>query len=317
MIDRDKLLYIKNILSLHNDDVDLTAAYNIMTSLKEKNTLKFLTHISNYINSLHEFKTIGVNLLEGDKEGNLYQFYTNLLKLTNRDLDRHYLENVLSATRKHKDREKDILDSFSPNQMIAKKELLTAVDNLGILDKDSTVIIWGCWYGSILIPYFQKKVKKIIGVDIDNTSIKIAQNTFFKDYDNIEFTQRDVFSTKYKSYYLDANLIINTSCEHMPPMKEWPWFRYSSMEGDTIYPKGYADDKPNRKKIYSSPKLSDNCYFAFQSNNMFGIEGHINCVNSIEEFKDQMPERAHIMYEEEIEDTRGTRYMLVGKFNSL
>ena len=46
---------------------------------------------------------------------------------------------------------------------------------------------------------------------------------------------------------------------------------------------------------------------------MFGIEGHINCVNSLEEFKSQLPERARVLYQEEIEDTRGTRYMLVGK----
>jgi hypothetical protein len=50
---------------------------------------------------------------------------------------------------------------------------------------------------------------------------------------------------------------------------------------------------------------------------MFDIEGHVNCVNSLQEFKDQMPERAEILFEEEVEDTRGTRYMLVGKLTSL
>ena len=57
--------------------------------------------------------------------------------------------------------------------------------------------------------------------------------------------------------------------------------------------------------------------FALQSNNMFGIEGHINCVNSIDEFEDQLPEGVKVVFREEIKDTRGTRYMLVGKFNSL
>jgi hypothetical protein len=50
---------------------------------------------------------------------------------------------------------------------------------------------------------------------------------------------------------------------------------------------------------------------------MFDIEGHVNCVNSLQEFKDQMPERAEILFEEEVKDTRGTRYMLVGKLKSL
>ena len=89
----------------------------------------------------------------------------------------------------------------------------------------------------------------------------------------------------------------------MPPMKEWKWFELGSLKEDGILGK--------------DPKLSSNCYFAFQSNNMFGIEGHVNCVNSLEEFKDQMPKRAKILYEEEVKDTRGTRYMLVGKFMPL
>jgi hypothetical protein len=89
-------------------------------------------------------------------------------------------------------------------------------------------------------------------------------------------------------------------------MKEWKWFQKGALATDSQY-----------KHKFESPKLSDNCYFAFQSNNMFGIEGHVNCVNSLQEFKDQMPERAEILFEEEVEDTRGTRYMLVGKLTSL
>lgn len=304
MIDRDKLPYIKNILSLHNDSVDLSMAYNIITSLKDKNTLHFLKQVSDNLNSLYEFKTVGINLLEGEKEGNLYQFYTNLLKITNRELDIEYLSNVLLAGRRFKDRETDILDSFSPNQMASKTELINAVDDLNILDKDSTVVIWGCWYGSVLIPYLNKKVKKIVGIDLDKKALRIAKNTLFENYDNVEFIEGDVFA-KYKNVYMDTNLFINTSCEHMPPMKEWPWFGAGALEGDID------------NTTFRTPKLSNNCYFAFQSNNMFGIEGHINCVNSIKEFEDQLPERAEVLYREEIEDTRGTRYMLVGKFKTL
>ena len=138
----------------------------------------------------------------------------------------------------------------------------------------------------------------------------------FSEHKNVDFQCFDVFE-KYIDTYKDTNLIINTSCEHMPPMKEWPWFRYSAMETDTVYPKGYADDKPFYKRVYDEAKLSSNCWFAFQSNNMFGIEGHINCVNSLEEFESQLPERARVYFRDEVEDTRGTRYMLVGKFMPL
>ena len=86
-------------------------------------------------------------------------------------------------------------------------------------------------------------------------------------------------------------------------MKEWPWFGPGAIKEDN--------------EIGKDPKISSNCYFAFQSNNMFDIEGHINCVNSLDEFKQQMPERAKVLHEEKIVDTRGTRYMLIGKFMPL
>ena len=54
-------------------------------------------------------------------------------------------------------------------------------------------------------------------------------------------------------------------------------------------------------------------YFAFQSNNMFDIEGHINCVNTIEDFKKQLPNNAKVLIEDEIKDDRGIRFTLIGK----
>ena len=240
----------------------------------------------------------------------------NILNINNDNIDTKLLYDVISIVQEDPSRSKDLLDSFSSNQVASKYALLNAVDNLNFLDNDSTVVIWGSWYGSILIPELANKVKKIISIDLDETPLQIAKNRLFANYKNIEYVCDDVFKT-YRDAYLNINLIINTSCEHMSPMKEWPWFRFSSMETDTVHPKGYADDNPDRKKVYMSPKLSSNCYFAFQSNNMFGIEGHVNCVNSLQEFKDQMPERAEILFEEEVEDTRGTRYMLIGKLTAL
>ena len=240
----------------------------------------------------------------------------NILNLNNTDVDTKLLYDVISVIKEDPSLEHNLLDSFSSNQVASKYALLNAVDNLNILDKQSTVVIWGSWYGSILIPALTNKVKKIVSIDLDEAPLQIAKNRLFENYKNIEYVCDDVFKT-YRDAYLNTNLIINTSCEHMLPMKEWKWFKYSSMETDTVYPKGYADDNPDRRKIFKSPKLSSNCYFAFQSNNMFDIEGHVNCVNSLQEFKDQMPERAEILFEEEVEDTRGTRYMLVGKLTSI
>ena len=282
MIDREKLQYVKNVLSLTNEDVDITELYNLVTAINRNDELYFLT---------------------------------TMFKLLQPETDASLLKTVFELIKEDPSLEKTLLDSFSHNQIAAKTALLNAVDDLKILDKDSTVVMWAGWYGSILIPKLANKVKKIVNIDLDNQTTKVSKK-LFNSYENIDYVCDDIFKT-HREVYLNTNLIINTSCEHMPPMKEWEWFRFSSMETDTVHPKGYADDKPDRKKVYMSPKLSSNCYFAFQSNNMFGIEGHVNCVNSLQEFKDQMPERAEILFEEEVEDTRGTRYMLVGKLTSL
>ena len=283
MIDREDVKVIKNILSLNNDSPNVDVLYNILSAIKYNDSLLFLKSI---------------------------------LPISQPDIDSELLLNIYSTIKEEPELTTTLLDSFSNNQLAAKTALINAINNLNILDRDSTVVIWGAWYGSVLIPTLVDKVKKIVNIDLDNVPLQIAKNRLFADYDNIEYICDDIFKT-YRDTYLDTNLIINTSCEHMLPMKDWPWFRYSAMATDTVYPKGYADDKPHRKKVYGEPKLSSNCYFAFQSNNMFGIEGHVNCVNSLQEFKEQMPERAEVLFEEEVEDTRGTRYMLVGKFNPL
>lgn len=282
MIDREKLQYVKNVLSLTNEDVDINELYNLVTAINRNDELYFLT---------------------------------TMFKLLQPETDASLLKTVFELIKEDPSLEKTLLDSFSHNQIAAKTALLNAVDDLKILDKDSTVVMWAGWYGSILIPKLANKVKKIVNIDLDNQTTKVSKK-LFNSYENIDYVCDDIFKT-YRDVYLNTNLIINTSCEHMPPMKEWEWFRFSSMETDTVHPKGYADDNPDRKKVYMSPKLSSNCYFAFQSNNMFGIEGHVNCVNSLQEFKDQMPERAEILFEEEVADTRGTRYMLVGKLTAL
>jgi hypothetical protein len=46
---------------------------------------------------------------------------------------------------------------------------------------------------------------------------------------------------------------------------------------------------------------------------MFDIKTHINCVNNIEEFKKQLPSKAKILIEDQIEEDRGIRFTLIGQ----
>jgi len=199
------------------------------------------------------------------------------------------LNNLISSSMREVREDKDLLDSFSPNQFKSKLKLVEHIDKLNILTKESEIVIFGSWYGSILIPAFYNKVKKITCIDQDAKVISRAKYNLFKDF-NVDFITGDVF--EFRDSYKNADLFINTSCEHMKSMKEWgPAPTYKNPWWDRVSP----------------------AYFAFQSNNMYDIEGHINCVSSIEEFKYQMPDKAEILVEDKIVDDRGTRFMLIGK----
>jgi len=196
--------------------------------------------------------------------------------------------------------EKDMLDSFSPNQFLSKMNLINHIKSLNILDKESEIVIFGSWSGSILVPAFYDEVKLITCIDSDRKVILKSKN-MYKDYSKVDFIEGDVFDKRIWHRFKEdddwdlfkrCNLVINTSCEHMKSMKDW----------------GPSPE-------YKTPwwKRFENTHFAFQSNAMFDIPTHSNCVNNIEEFKKQLPDNAKVLIEDEIPDERGTRFTLIGK----
>ena len=198
------------------------------------------------------------------------------------------ITNLISSSMREVREDKDLLDSYSPNQFLSKLNLINHIRSLNILNKDSEIVIFGSWYGSILIPAFYDEVKKITCIDQDPKVISRAKHNLFKDLD-IDFITGDVF--EFRDQYKTADLFINTSCEHMKPMREWgPAPTYKNPWWDRVSP----------------------AYFAFQSNAMFDIPTHINCVNNIEEFIKQLPDRAEVLIEDKIPDERGTRFTLIG-----
>lgn len=196
-----------------------------------------------------------------------------------------YFHKIIREIKNNESIYLDIIDSFSPNQFKAKTKLFNLLDKLDILDTNLNVVIFGSWYGSILIPYLAPKVKYITTIDMDDTAVRISKNKFFSDFNNINYITSDIFTNCFEKTYNNTNLIINTSCEHMPPMKMWPYWN----------------------------EISSGTYFAFQSNDMKHIKDHINCVFSIEEFKNQLPLNSEILLTDEISDDRGTRFTIIGR----
>ena len=285
MLSRDKLSHVTNILNLKNPKVKgVNHVLDVITAIEQEDNLLFL------------------NLLLDD------------------DQDRSLLDSVFTAIKHEPDHEEDILDSFSDNQVLAKTNLVNGLDNLNLLNKETEVVIFGCWYGSILIPLLHDKVKSITAIDVDDHAISIGQNRFFDQYDNITWITGDIFED-YRDMFDTADIFINTSCEHMLPMKWWgpkgprkdhDWFK--EWNGD--YRREWKGKDENKWPVYDIgwwERVKPSAHFAFTSNNMYDIPGHINCVDSIEKFKVQLPAGAEVLTESELEDERGIMYLLIGK----
>ena len=196
------------------------------------------------------------------------------------DIDLQLFKNIMQEGRTNT----DLLDSYSPNQFKSKERLIKLIRDQLMVSTDSEIVIFGGWYGSILIPAL-KEVKRITLIDKDKDVIGIAKNRLFNHYKNVDFICDDVFKWASDSSRIKkTNLIINASCENMKSMKEL--------------------------------HLDTNAYFAFQSNDMYDNHDSVNCVKNIDEFKKQLPDNAKVLIEDKIEDDRGTRFTLIGKYES-
>ena len=196
------------------------------------------------------------------------------------DIDLQLFKNIMQEGRTNT----DLLDSYSPNQFKSKERMVKLIRDQLIVSTNSEIVIFGCWYGSILIPAF-KEVKRITAIDINPTTISIAKNRLFNHYKNVDFICDDVFKWASDSSRIKkTNLIINASCENMKSMKEL--------------------------------HLDTNAYFAFQSNDMYDNHDSVNCVKGLGEFKLQLPNNTKVLLEDKIQDDRGPRFTLIGKYES-
>lgn len=212
-----------------------------------------------------------------------------MIDVKNKTIDLNLFKRVIKVIKNNTERSDDIIDSFSENQFRSKIRIFDAFDELGVDYKNSKAAIFGCWYGSILIPYLiHKGIKKITAIDLDDNTIAIAKNDFFPNCSNVDFITADVATSKLKRY-ADCDIFINTSCEHMPPPEDWLFWR----------------------------SVKAGSWFAFQSNNMDYIQDHINCVHSIKEFKRQLPAHFEVLVNGENKDARGSRFTLVGRIGKI
>ena len=203
----------------------------------------------------------------------------------------------------------DIYDAFSRSQVKSKIWLVDELENVRQKLPEPVykhVAIFAGWYGQLKSIYDKKLTyRKIRNIEMDRNACEASDYIFnLSELENYkvkavnaninELTlhkngyEWDVENfkdgTKYSEKFL-PDLIINTSAEHMT--EEWfHQIRFKELESNPIV--------------------------AIQSNNLFDIPEHINCVHSVDHMKKKFPMR-EILFQGELQLKGYKRVMLIGR----
>jgi len=193
-------------------------------------------------------------------------------------IDTEHLHHWMQAIRQSPDPMRT-MDAFWSGQLKSKEWLITNLRRH--INKFVTIDIYGGWVGVLASMLFQSDVP-VIGIrsiDIDPACESIAVN----------MNKIEVMVGKFRAVTADmsamrsdADVIINTSCEHITQDQYGIW-----LSG-----------------------MPQNSLFVLQSNN-YAIPEHIRTAQSLEEFQTQCG--INITWAGSLELPLYTRYMIIGK----
>jgi hypothetical protein len=174
------------------------------------------------------------------------------------------------------------MDAFWSGQLKSKEWLIESLTNFcPMKDKPVSIDIHGGWVGVLASMLFQSyiPIKTIRSIDVDTTCESVA--TMMNKKEEIVGRFRAITSDMC-TIRSDADVIINTSCEHITQDQYDLW-----LSG-----------------------LPQNSLLVLQSNNYI-IDEHIRPVDGLEEFKTQSD--ITVMWEGHLELPLYTRWMIIGK----
>jgi len=173
------------------------------------------------------------------------------------------------------------LESFWKGQVNSK---IWLIDNLLRFQdqKWEHIVIHGGWNGVLASLIFNSdiEVDKITSVDIDPDCEETAY-TVNKRYE-MEGRFRAVTADMCK-HVETADVIINTSCEHITQLQYYDWLH----------------------------NQSNNSLYVLQSNNYFNLDEHINCSEDLKQFVEKS--KLNVVFSDRLELPKYDRYMIVGK----
>ena len=197
-------------------------------------------------------------------------------------IDTEHLHYWMQAIRQSPDPMRT-MDAFWSGQLKSKEWLITNLRKH--INKFVTVDIHGGWVGVLASMLFQSEVPvlNIRSIDIDPSCEPIANmmNKAEEMVGKFRAVTADMCAIR-----SDADVIINTSCEHITQDQYDLW-----LSG-----------------------VPYNSLLVLQSNN-YNIPEHVRIANSLEEFKTQCGD-VNILWAGELELPLYTRWMVIGKINN-
>lgn len=166
-------------------------------------------------------------------------------------------------------------DMFSSGQIKSKEWAVSCLSPY--LPYHASVIIAGSWFGTLGAMLNKKNPGLSIELlDID-PRCKVFVDKIMHWNESIKSITGDMYHHNYR-----ADVVINTSCEHIPDLKAWL----------ALIPSGTT--------------------VLLQSNNNDKMDGHVNCCKSVDEFQRQAG-LSQVFYSGEYVMPMYTRYMVIGK----
>jgi len=144
------------------------------------------------------------------------------------------------------------------------------------------IVIYGGWNGVLASILFNSNiaVQRITSVDIDPVCEDIANTVNRRYLNENKFSAVTVDMCEYTS---DADVVINTSCEHITQEQYDKWL----------------SNQPNDATI------------VLQSNNYFELEEHVRCATDLNNFMRMSNIKPYLC--KTLETLKYDRYMLIGK----
>lgn len=190
----------------------------------------------------------------------------------------------------------DGVDALSP---VERESLVAAFDEvqvrskLWLIDELARVVdlarvellVLGAWYGTLAVLCNLRLAHppaRMLCVDLDPHPCQIGQQVIGSLYPNIEYRCVDAMAYDYAALAGPATVVVNTICEHLPDIAGW-WHRLSA--GQLV---------------------------VLQTNNYFPCPDHVNCVNTLDEMKEQTP-LSEVLFEGVLSLSLFDRFMLIGR----